>query len=116
MKEGRRALSPIIRTCVQIVESTHANHALVSAAGHLISAEALFDEWFSAKKSQTKPGTFGEARLLELFRAHEGLSRSLDRSFAEFSRDPRNHEEPLIAALRVNRENLLDMARAAVNL
>lgn len=73
MKMDRKRLSPIIRICIDVVESVYANHELVDAAGKLISAEALFNEWVYAQKDETRPNALSEEGFLELLEMHENL-------------------------------------------
>jgi hypothetical protein len=110
LKMDRKRLSPIIRICIDVVESVYANHELVDAAGKLISAEALFSEWVYAQKDETRPNALSEEGFLELLEVHENLSQSLDDSFLRFSQDPENRWKSLAAALHATREKLLSTA------
>jgi hypothetical protein len=110
MKIDRKRLSPIIRVCIDVVESAYANHELVDAAGKLISTEALFNEWVYAQKDEMRPNALSEESFLELLEVHENLGRSLDDSFLQFSRDPENCRKSLADTLRATREKLLNTA------
>jgi hypothetical protein len=110
MKMDRKRLSPIIRICIDVVESAYANHELVDAAGKLIGAEALFNEWVYAQKDETHPKALSEEGFLELLEMHANLGQSLEDSLLQFSQDAENRWKSLAAALHATREKLLSTA------
>lgn len=110
MKVDRQRLSPIIRTCIDIVESAYANPHLVDAAGKLISAEALFNDWVYTQKDESRPNALSEDSFLDLLDLHEKLSQSFEESFSLFCRDPQSSWKSLVAAADATREKLLSTA------